>query len=216
MNDRTVMNTWQDVTVTEAPLPVRAVDDVETLKALSDPTRVAILRVLMESSPTRPPVMSVKELAERLGEPQTKLYRHVKQLEARGLIRVAETRIVSGIVEQRYQTGQLSVDFEPGFLGRHVATDDTTGAFAATVDNFRAEFLDAIRAGRAGFDWDVPPEESYRKLVLSRGVATVSPAKAAEFRDRLATLMQDMVNAEYEEEDGVLIEFLGIFYAPTD
>ncbi|HYS40718.1 MAG TPA: helix-turn-helix domain-containing protein, partial [Pseudonocardiaceae bacterium] len=105
--------------MTEAPLPVRAVDDVETLKALSDPTRVAILRALMDGSPTRPAVMSVKELAERLGEPQTKLYRHVKQLADRGLIRVAETRIVSGIVEQRYQSGQVSLEFEPGFLGRH-------------------------------------------------------------------------------------------------
>ncbi len=201
--------------MTEAPLPVRAVDDVETLKALSDPTRVAILRVLMEGSPTRPPVLSVKELAERLGEPQTKLYRHVKQLEARGLIRVAETRIVSGIVEQRYQTAQLSLDFDPGFLGRHIATDDTTGAFAATVDDFRAEFLDAIRAGRVGFDWQLPPEESHRKLILARGQATVSPAKAAEFRDRLATLMHDMV-ADQDEEDGVPIHFLAIFYAPTE
>jgi DNA-binding transcriptional ArsR family regulator len=215
MNDVTGMNTWQDGTVTEAPLPVRAVDDVETLKALSDPTRVAILRVLMDGPPTRPPVMSVKELAERLGEPQTKLYRHVKQLAARGLIQVAETRIVSGIVEQRYRTGQLSVDFEPGFLGRHAATDDATGVFAATLDNFRAEFLDAIRAGQVGFDPEVPPEESYRKLVLSRGMATVSPAKAAEFRNRFAALVHDMVDAEYEE-GGVPIHFLAVFYAPTE
>jgi DNA-binding MarR family transcriptional regulator len=41
--------------------------------------------------------MSVKELAEELGEPQTKLYRHVKQLEAAGLIRIAASRMVSGI-----------------------------------------------------------------------------------------------------------------------
>ena len=209
------MNAWQDGTVTEAPLAVRAVDDVETLKALSDPTRVAILRVLMDGPPTRPPVMSVKELAERLGEPQTKLYRHVKQLEARDLIRVAETRIVSGIVEQRYQTGQLSLDFEPRFLGRHAATDDTTGVLTANLDNFLAEFLDAIRAGRVGFDPDVPPEESYRKLLLSRGMATVSPARAAEFRGRFAALVHDMVDAEYEE-DGVPIHFLAVFYSPTD
>jgi DNA-binding transcriptional ArsR family regulator len=209
------MNTWQDVTVTEAPLPVRAVDDVETLKALSDPTRVAILRALMDGSPTRPAVMSVKELAERLGEPQTKLYRHVKQLADRGLIRVAETRIVSGIVEQRYQSGQVSLEFEPGFLGRHAPTDDTTAVFAANLDNFRAEFVDAIRAGQVGFGPEVSPDESYRRLLLSRGTATVPPAKAAEFRSRLAALVGEVLDAEYEE-DGVPIRLLAIFYAPTD
>jgi DNA-binding transcriptional ArsR family regulator len=201
--------------VTEVPLSVRAVDDVETLKALSDPTRVAILRVLMDGSPTRPPVMSVKELAERLGEPQTKLYRHVKQLADRGLIRVAETRIVSGIVEQRYQTGQSSLDFEPGFLGQQAAANDTTAVFAANLDNFRAEFLGAIRAGQVGFDTDVPPEESYRKLILSRGMTTVSPAKAADLRSRFSALVHEILDADYEE-DGVPIHFLAIFYAPKD
>jgi hypothetical protein len=45
--------------------------------------------------------------------------------------------------------------------------------------------------------------------------ATVSPARAAEFRDRLATLMHDMVDGDYGE-DGVPIHFLAVFYALTD
>lgn len=46
----------------------------------------------------------MKKLAKHLGEPQAKLYQHVKQLEAAGLIEVAATRMVSGILEQRYRT----------------------------------------------------------------------------------------------------------------
>src|SRR5690242_6610077 len=82
---------------------------------MADPIRLAILAALMKSRRNLP-VMSVKELAAELGEPQTKLYRHVRQLEAAGLIRVASTRMVSGILEQRYQASQrdLAQAEDPG------------------------------------------------------------------------------------------------------
>jgi DNA-binding transcriptional ArsR family regulator len=54
--------------------------------------------------------MSVKELAQHLGEPQTKLYRHVKQLEAAGLIEVAATRMVD---RARKQDGPSNGPDEP-------------------------------------------------------------------------------------------------------
>ena len=86
---------------------VREIDSVEGLRALADPVRLAILSALdTRARDGELPVMSVKELAQHLGEPQTKLYRHVKQLEAAGLIEVAATRMVSGILEQRYRARQ--------------------------------------------------------------------------------------------------------------
>ena len=91
-------------------MDVREIDTVEGLRALADPVRLAILAALDAQGPDAAlPVLSVKELARRLDEPQTKLYRHVKQLEAAGLIHVAATRMVSGILEQRYQASQRSV-----------------------------------------------------------------------------------------------------------
>ncbi len=54
---------------------VREIDTVEGLRALADPVRLAILSALDTRVPDGAlPVMSVKELAQRLGEPQTKLY----------------------------------------------------------------------------------------------------------------------------------------------
>src|SRR5580692_12482661 len=97
---------------------VREIDSVEGLRALADPVRLAILSALDTRVPDGAlPVMSVKELAQHLGEPQTKLYRHVKQLEAAGLIEVAATRVVSGIVEQRYRASQRDLTIRaPGGL----------------------------------------------------------------------------------------------------
>jgi DNA-binding transcriptional ArsR family regulator len=196
-------------------LPTRIVRDVQTLKVLSDPVRLAILRVLMESPPTAPKVRSVKELAAELGEPQTKLYRHVKQLEASDLIHVAETRLVSGIVEHRYRAGQWSLDMDPKFFGPDVAaTGEAATAFATIMDNYRNQLVADITAGRVLFGKDTPGA-SYRAAVSAMTSAKVPAARAAEFRDRLAALVHDVVESEHDE-DGVRINFLASFYGPVD
>jgi DNA-binding transcriptional ArsR family regulator len=98
------------------------IDSVEGLRALADPVRLAILSALEARGPDDEfPVMSVKEMAQRLAEPQTKLYRHVKQLEAAGLIEVAATRMVSGILEQRYRARQRDLRAEAGDVPVSVA-----------------------------------------------------------------------------------------------
>ena len=65
------------------------VSDVATLRALADPLRLAILRLLRDGADREPRAWAVRELARALDEPQTKLYRHVRQLEEQGLIQVA-------------------------------------------------------------------------------------------------------------------------------
>ena len=121
---------------------VRTVDNVAVLKALADPTRLAILAALMRTRDL--PVMSVKELAAELGEPQTKLYRHVRQLEAAGLIKVASTRMVSGILEQRYQACQQDLRFGRGFVAEHI--DESEAAMQVALDLYRDSFFGALRA----------------------------------------------------------------------
>ena len=65
---------------TEAAEPAasRTIDDVETLRAMADPIRMQILNALMTPNHGELPVMSAKDLAAALGEPQTKLYRHIR------------------------------------------------------------------------------------------------------------------------------------------
>ena len=57
---------FMEQSLTEAaPQAVRTVDNVDMLKAIADPTRVAILAALMKTRQDLP-VMSVKELAAEL------------------------------------------------------------------------------------------------------------------------------------------------------
>jgi DNA-binding transcriptional ArsR family regulator len=194
----------------DAPADVRPVADVETLRAMADPIRMSVLSALMDTSQGDLPVTSVKELAAHLGEPQTKLYRHVKQLEAAGLVRVAATRLVSGILEQRYQACQRDLRFDSGFLREHA--DESEAAMRAVLDNFRAGFITAFRRLPADPGGTA---ESYRRPVLFAGQARVSPARAAEIRARLQEVMQWLDAAENQDKDGVAVDVVVGYYAPA-
>jgi len=212
-----IVSMWQDVSMEQSsveaePSAVRNVNDVEVLKAMADPTRLAILAALMKSGHDLP-VMSVKELAAELGEPQTKLYRHVRQLEAVGLIRVAGTRLVSGILEQRYQACQRDLMLDRGFLREHA--DESEAATKAVLDLFREGFFAAFRAYQppAG---EVPAEEAYRRPQMFVADLKVSPAKAAELRSKLQAVIDGLHDAETEDPDGVSVNLLIGSYVPVE
>jgi DNA-binding transcriptional ArsR family regulator len=212
MNVGTRVSVWQDVIV-NSPTPdpqaleMRSVTDVETLRVLADPTRLAILTALMDRTGAPLRVMSVKELAAELGESQTKLYRHVRQLEAVGLIRVAASRLVSGILEQRYQASQRDVRFGPGLLQDTAAADESEPVVAALLDRYRDQFFAAHRAGliKPG---DYPPEQAYRHGMLAMAETRLSPALAADIRNRLQEVMDLLDSPDAEDPQGVPVNVL--------
>jgi DNA-binding transcriptional ArsR family regulator len=177
----------------------------ETLKAISAPTRIRILYALM--TPGR--VMSVKELAEELGEPQTRLYRHVKVLESAGMIEVAATRIVSGIVEQRYRYAHGDLLLDPG-----VARSDPQAVQAALVTIttlFIDQFLAAYQTA-PDRDEEIPSSEAYRKPTMIATEVRVARDTAASFRTRLGELVEEL-NAEPDDQDGVPVSVLIGFFS---
>jgi DNA-binding transcriptional ArsR family regulator len=86
---------------------VHVIDDLATLRLLSDPLRLR----LIEELGVRP--TTVKVLAKTMGMKPNRLYYHVNLLEEHGLVRVTDTRIVSGIVERTY-----------GLVARHFAVSN--------------------------------------------------------------------------------------------
>ncbi len=197
------------------PVPVRWVGDVETLKVLSDPLRLGILRLLMRDVTHHPAVMTVKEIADTLGEPPTKLYRHVKQLEARGLIQVAETRLVSGILESRYRAGQHSLDIDRDLLNAAGHSGETQAMVRAAFDDFRNEFVAAITTGTTRLDHSYPPEQRYRRPIIAVSEARLAPERASELRDRLAALITEYFQ-DGDIPDGVPVRLLVGYLAPGD
>lgn len=215
---------WQDVNVSDEqeaepgageassragrpPVPDAA--QVEILKALAAPTRLRIMYAL-EVGTNKPRVMSVKELAEELGEPQTRLYRHVKVLESAGLIEVAATRMVSGILEQRYRA--IHRDLQLGPIAK-AAPEAAEAAVNAMVRMFSQQLFGAYREGRAAEE-DFPEDEAYRrpKLVISSG--RIAPDRANSIRNELEKISDEL--GEADDPNGVPVNILLGFYSPSE
>lgn len=169
------------------PEAVRYIRDVETLRAISDPTRMRILEAMVQR---RSPAWSVKELAAALEMPQTRLYHHVELLLAQDLIRAVERRVVSGIIETRYTVAARSFQLDRALFaadaGEGLAVLRET--LAAVFDTARAEVELAIRLGVIEPGDETPAE---RGLMLSRGLARLTPARAVELRRRLQALSEE-------------------------
>lgn len=196
------VNMWQDGAMREEP-ETRFIEDVATLRALAEPTRLAILSALLK--PPWPRVMSVKELAAELGMSPTRLYRHVRQLEGARLVKVAETRMVSGILEQRYQASGQDVRFGAGFLRRH--PNESMAAFHVLFDEFARGFL---KAKEDAADRDDADAQAFKPMMVAAD-ATIAHEAAAELERRLRAL-NDWFHEQAADPDGVPVSVMFGFY----
>lgn len=192
----------------------RQIDDPKTIKVLSDPLRLRIIRVMSEGARTEPRIWSVKQLAEEIGLPPSKLYWHVKQLLAVGLIQVAEIGLVGGIVEQRYRVAQASLQIKvQGLADAPESRDDALAMADVAVEMFFRDFEAALGSGRTYLG--SAESLAHPPYVRSVGVVAdhmLSQAKAAEFAARLHELVTEFTEYEHEP-DGVKVNLLTVFYA---
>jgi len=202
---------WQDGFVNDAdgaalasqPGQVSAgvISGAQTLRALADPLRLRILSVLMQRDHGALPVMSVKEIAADLAEPQTKLYRHIKHLELAGLIKAVSSRVVSGIVEQRYQACQSDLNAGTTLDHRERASAEAEAAAAAVLELYRSQFFTTYRARLAASGAsDAAGREADRLRILTMSVVKVPPGTAAQIRERLQQVADDLTEAEAKAE----------------
>lgn len=175
------------------PAPVLLVSEVETLKAISDPTRMRLLETMVTR---QDPAWAVKELAAAIGVPQTRLYHHIELLAERGLIRAVEQRVVSGIIETRYRVAARSFQLDRKLFagGTDQAREVLHETLTAVFDRSREEVELAVSADVAKLDKEAP---IHLQLLLSRGIARLSPARAEELRRRLEELQN-----EFDHDDG--------------
>jgi DNA-binding transcriptional ArsR family regulator len=195
-------------------LRTRVIDDVATLRVLSEPVRFAVLRTLMADADTVPTVMSAKEMAAVLAEPQTKLYRHLKQLEEAGLIHVAETRMVSGILEQRYRASQVNLTLSRGLLSDPATGSEFTGAIGAAMDDFRDELLAHLRTGEIDAASPADHPSGLGMVLQTMPACRMARDRAIEFRRRLAELFEEFGGPE--DAEGMRVHSMICWYALED
>ena len=201
-----------------APDAELLVSDPETLKALSDPLRLRILEAMVARLDAP---WSAKELAVRLGVPQTRLYHHIELLLERGLIRAAGQRVVSGIIETRYRVAALSFRLDRRLLSGNTELQDGALDVLHTVfDTTREDLARALqrhaRVDRTETAADVKAEApggsgtDPDRPIVTRGLARLSPARAAEFRERVLALISEFesdTESASAETWGLLLAF---------
>jgi len=119
------------------------IQDIETLRAISDPLRIRLLELMAQPQ-------TVKEIAAQLGVGKTKLYYHLNLLEKHGIIRVARTRVVSGIIEKSYQVAAFS--FRPAkelLLRGDEGKAHGVAIVESILDATRADLTHSLNTGQA-------------------------------------------------------------------
>ena len=164
------------------------VDTPERMKALADPLRQRLLAAFVQQPGT------IKDVAARLGEPITKLYRHVDQLVGAGFLRVSGEQRRRGAVERSFEAVASRYVVAPAPGENQVARGD------AMVRGALEQVLASARRTHA----------AEGRLHLMRARVRLTPDALRILEDRLRTILMEHVS-----EDGAETEVL-LLFAPTD
>ena len=174
------------------PADILEIDDIEVFEVLNNPTRFRILRLLQEPR-------SVKDVADHLGVPPTRLYYHFNMMEEAKVIRVTETRKAGAMVQKLYQVTAKGFRPSPaiarGGYDPHEMAKITAGVI---LDGARVDAEEALTEHfarlRAGSDEKIGG-------LLRRSLAYMTREQAVEFADRLAKFVEDEFDV-HDDGDG--------------
>lgn len=196
----------------------RVIDDPETLRLIADPLRLRVLELLRQEPRT------VTELAELLDVQRTKLYYHVKLLEAHDLIVVDETRLVSGIPEKRYRVTAYRLSVDKTILGAPGSGDAPLDVYLSMVlDEVATEIRRSVRSGLIDLEFTHEDVIAPRRVMIGRQWYRLTDRDVTRFQERYKVFLDELsgqrvpsVDAEEGNVAGndgdVLYEWLTAFY----
>jgi DNA-binding transcriptional ArsR family regulator len=181
------------------PVRVRKIDSAEAIKALADPLRLRLLTLLMRDHER---TWTVKEIAAELGQPVTKLYHHVNVLEQAGLIRDVETRMVSGILEHRYASGQRGLEFDDALYKSPDTRDASIANVAYLLDEARDDLVAYLGSDTADHD----------RVAIARARLRLTKAEADELRVSIDELVEKFRSKRVRRRTGPRTEVLIVMH----
>ncbi|HPE90316.1 MAG TPA: helix-turn-helix domain-containing protein [Spirochaetia bacterium] len=161
---------------------VMLLDSEERIKAFTHPYRMKLVHVLRE---TRRP-MTATEVARFIGDGPGRVHYHMRVLEAVGIVTVARTETVNGIVARYYEptARHYSVgDAVRGTIGGEAVRDEVTRMIGRRFRDGLRSFLDSAAA--ADSDADAAPAA----FLFERSVHC-DDGQWLEFRDAVEALAE--------------------------
>jgi DNA-binding transcriptional ArsR family regulator len=166
------------------PVELFTIDNIETLRLLTEPLRMRVMNAFADTPATTS--MTVKQLSAKLDLRPTRLYYHVKLLEEHGLLRVASSRVVSGIIEKSYVLVARSITVDPALLKVSVAGREATAATVmALMQATASEIADSLETAAGQADAEL------RQMRIGKSGSHLSAEAHAEFLKRLNELVEE-------------------------
>jgi len=134
-----IISTCREIVPME-PAEEFVISDVDMLKLITHPLRLQLLGQFKRAR-------TVKETAAELDIVPTKLYYHVNLLEEKGLLRVVDTQIVSGIIEKRYQVAARRYRVDDNMLSGGAEDERCDALIGSFFQMAHDEIRQSMRAG---------------------------------------------------------------------
>jgi DNA-binding transcriptional ArsR family regulator len=158
---------------------VHVIDDVETLKALAEPTRAALVELLTEPR-------TVTQLAQALDVPRTRLYHHIAILQSKGLVELVDEHPVRGLTERVYALTAKVIRPSARLLRRGDSDDRLAALMTLLFDTTKVDLQRALASGEVDFEQGDGP----RRLGLGRSIAYLTAEDADAFIRELDALVE--------------------------
>ena len=165
------------------------INDLETLKVITDPTRLAIIESLAEPG-------SVTEIAERLDVPRTRLYHHIKVLAEHGLVHVASTRKKGALSENLYEPAAHSYVPGPKLLESEDHPERVEAVIAGVLDTTREDLRRSLL--RHGIE-EKPGQP--KEISLFRSLTRLRPEEAEQLINEITELVERYGSLHKDDED---------------
>ena len=178
------------------------IDNIETFEALNNPTRLRILRRLTEPR-------SIREVAEAMEVPPTRLYYHFNLLEESGAIRVVETRKVGAMLQKVYQI--TARGFRPPSVltqGDHSAPELARMGAAVVLDGARVDTEEALTRH---FERLMEGGQQEISGLLGRSIALFTPEEAEAFSKKFEDWLKENFDLT-DRTDGDEYAFTYVFF----
>ena len=162
------------------------ITDPSQFEALTSGLRVRILGLCRQPS-------SVREIAERLGMPVTRLYYHTNLLADAGFIEVVHTRKSGARIEKIYRATGHTITPGPEMLTNVKDAGTTAKALTAMVlEPARAETQDAFQRRFEGNE---------QRMHVGRAVAILTTAEVEDIESRISALIAEYLTGELNLDD---------------
>ena len=157
------------------------ITDPSQFEALSSGLRMRILQVCRRPS-------SVREIAQLLDMPVTRLYYHTNLLEEAGFIEVVHTRKSGARLEKVYRVAARTITPGPELLDTIEDPGAAAKALAAIViEPARAETEDALLQRFDGHD---------QPMALGRAIAILTPAQIEDIESRITDVIKECLRGD--------------------